>query len=144
MPVQQPYMYDAIKTEGYGSPYREFDPKRISRESMAPKPRPVRKPDGPLVSFNQHPEYETSSQLLQISIDTLDSSYLILPLGNTNAKAMNPSVKKWVKWMRIIQFVLRSLELIAGCGLLVLMILISGVDVTTGWIMRVVVSFLGE
>lgn len=55
---------------------------------------------------------------------------------------MNPSVKKWVKWMRIIQFILRALELIAGCGLLVLMILISGVDVTTGWIMRVVVSYM--
>lgn len=53
---------------------------------------------------------------------------------------MNPSVKKWIKWMRIAQLVLRSLEVIAACGLLVMMILISGVDVTTGWIMRIVVS----
>jgi hypothetical protein len=55
MGAHQPFMYDAIKTEGHGSPYHEFDPKRISRESMAPKPQPVKK-EGPLVSFNQHPE----------------------------------------------------------------------------------------
>lgn len=55
---------------------------------------------------------------------------------------MKPSVKKWVKWMRIIQFVLRCLELLAALGLLVLMILIKGVDPTTGWVMRIAVSHI--
>ena len=69
------------------------------------------------------------------------SSYLILPYGNINAKPMNPSIKKWIKWMRIIQLVLRCLELPCAIGLLVLMILIKGVDVAAGWIMRIVVCF---
>jgi hypothetical protein len=68
------------------------------------------------------------------------SSYLIAPYGNTDAKPMNPSVKKWIKWMRIAQLVLRSTELLCAGGLLVMMILIRGVDVSTGWIMRVAVS----
>jgi hypothetical protein len=43
--------------------------------------------------------------------------------------------------MRIIQLVLRCLELPCAIGLLVLMILIKGVDVAAAWIMRVVVCF---
>ncbi|KAL2061058.1 hypothetical protein VTL71DRAFT_9110 [Oculimacula yallundae] len=120
MGVQPPFLYDQIKTEGPRSPYREFDPKAVTRASNTPKPpRPVH--DGPLVNFNQHPD-----------------SYLILPYGTTTATPMNPSVKKWIKWMRIIQLLLRCLELIAALGLLVLMILIKGVDASTGWIMRIV------
>ncbi|KAE8444484.1 hypothetical protein EG329_000468 [Mollisiaceae sp. DMI_Dod_QoI] len=121
MGAQPPFLYDAIKTEGSRSPYREFDPHAVSRASRAPKPPPMKKPEGPLVSFNQHPD-----------------SYLILPLERTNAKAMSPSVKKWVKWMRIFQLVMRSLEVVIACGLLVMMILITGVNVTIGWIMRIV------
>lgn len=50
---------------------------------------------------------------------------------------MNPSVKSWIKWFRIIQLVLRSFELISSIGLLVLMILLRGMDSGTGWIMRI-------
>ena len=57
---------------------------------------------------------------------------------------MNPSVKKWIKWMRIIQLVLRCFELLAALGLLVLMILIKGVDASTGWVMRIVVCLLSS
>jgi hypothetical protein len=71
----------------------------------------------------------------------MHSSYLIVPYGNTNVKAMSPSVKKWVKWMRNIQLVLRCFELLCGIGLLVILILLKGIDVTTGWIMRIVVSY---
>jgi hypothetical protein len=42
--------------------------------------------------------------------------------------------------MRIIQLGFRCLEIICSVGLLVLMILIRNVDVTSGWIMRIVVS----
>jgi hypothetical protein len=65
---------------------------------------------------------------------------LILPYGNTNVKPMNPSVKKWVKWTRNTQLALRCLELLCAIGLLVLLILVKGIDVTTGWIMRIVVG----
>ena len=54
---------------------------------------------------------------------------------------MNPSVKKWIKWMRIVQLILRCLEMLCAIGLLVLMILIKGVDVAAGWIMRIVVCY---
>lgn len=40
--------------------------------------------------------------------------------------------------MRIIQLVLRILEILCSIGLLVFMILIRGVDSATGWIMRIV------
>ncbi|KAH7313042.1 hypothetical protein BKA65DRAFT_151054 [Rhexocercosporidium sp. MPI-PUGE-AT-0058] len=120
MGVEPPFLYDPIKTEGPRSPYREFDPKAVTRASYTPKPqRP--KHEGPLVNFNQHPD-----------------SYLILPYGSSTATPMNPSVKKWIKWMRIIQLVLRCFQLIAALGLLVLMILIKGVDASTGWVMRIV------
>ena len=55
MGVQPPYLYDPVRTEGSRSPYKEFDPKAVTRASQTPKPR-RQKPDGPLISFNQHPE----------------------------------------------------------------------------------------
>jgi hypothetical protein len=53
---------------------------------------------------------------------------------------MSASVKKWVKWMRNVQLVLRCFELLCAVGLLAMLILIKGIDVTTGWIVRIVVS----
>jgi hypothetical protein len=53
---------------------------------------------------------------------------------------MSALVKKWVKWMRKVQLVLRCFELLCAVGLLVVLILIKGIDATTGWIMRIVVS----
>lgn len=120
MGVQPPFLYDAVKSESSRTPYNNFDPKAVSRASLTPKP-PRPKQDGPLISFNQHPD-----------------SYLILPYGNTDVKPMNPSVKAWIKWMRIIQLVFRCLEILCSVGLLVMMILIRGVDSATGWIMRIV------
>ncbi|KAG0649398.1 hypothetical protein D0Z07_4098 [Hyphodiscus hymeniophilus] len=119
MPVQPPFLYDPVKQDT-SRPFNDFDPKSVTRAAQAPKWRKP-KPDGPLVSFNQHPD-----------------SYLILPYGNINAKPMNPSVKKWVKWLRIVQLILRCFELLCAIGLLVLMILLKGVDATAAWIMRIV------
>jgi hypothetical protein len=42
--------------------------------------------------------------------------------------------------MRKVQLVLRCFELLCAVGLLVVLILIKGIDATTGWIMRIVVS----
>jgi hypothetical protein len=69
------------------------------------------------------------------------SSYLIVPYGNTSVAAMSPTVKKWVKWMRIVQLVLRCFELLCAGGLLAMLIPIKGIDISTGWIMRIVVSY---
>jgi hypothetical protein len=55
MGVQPPYLYDPVKSDGPRSPFKEFDPKAVTRESQTPKPR-RQKPEGPLVSFSQHPE----------------------------------------------------------------------------------------
>jgi hypothetical protein len=67
------------------------------------------------------------------------SSWVIPPSANTRAKPMNPKVKKWIKGTRSFQLALRCLEIICSVGLLVLMILIRGIEPTTGWIMRIVV-----
>ncbi|TVY39760.1 hypothetical protein LSUB1_G003359, partial [Lachnellula subtilissima] len=120
MGVEPPFLYNSVKSDGPRSPYRDFDPKAVSRASYQSKP-PRPKSNGPLVSFNKHPD-----------------SYLIVPYGNTNAKPMNPSVKKWVKWMRIFQLVLRCFEILCAIGLLVFLILLRGMDSAAGWIMRIV------
>ncbi|TAQ91003.1 hypothetical protein B7494_g594 [Chlorociboria aeruginascens] len=96
MGVEPPFLYDPVRNES------SFDPKAVSRASLTPKPRRV-KQEGPLISFNQHPD-----------------SYLILPYGNTGAKPMNPSIKAKVKWTRIIQLALRCLELLAAPGIAIL------------------------
>jgi hypothetical protein len=56
MRVQPPFLYDPVKAEGPGSPHKDFDPKVVTRASYMPK-LPRQKPEGPLISFNQHPEY---------------------------------------------------------------------------------------
>jgi hypothetical protein len=53
---------------------------------------------------------------------------------------MNPSIKKKIKWSRIVQLLLRSIELLGAIGLLVVMILITGIDPVTAWLMRIPVS----
>lgn len=55
MGVQQPYLYSAQRNESR-FPETVFDPKAVTRASWEPKPRRP-KQEGPLVNFNQHPEY---------------------------------------------------------------------------------------
>ncbi|KAM0162264.1 hypothetical protein ACHAPG_001962 [Botrytis cinerea] len=113
MGIQPPFIYDPVKTDW------SFDPKAVSRASLSPKaPRPKR-PDGPLVSFNAHPD-----------------SYLIVPSGNGDSEPMDPSVKKRVKWARKIALLLRCFQVLAAVGLLTMSILITGLDVVSGWIMK--------
>jgi hypothetical protein len=50
----QPYMYDTDRRDG-GLPMKEFDPKAVTRASWEPQPK-KKKQNGPLVSFNKHPE----------------------------------------------------------------------------------------
>lgn len=48
-------MYDAEKRSSSRFADREFDPKAVTRASWEPKPK-KEKQEGPLVSFNRHPE----------------------------------------------------------------------------------------
>lgn len=65
-----------------------------------------------------------------------------VPSGSraTNVRPMSPSAKWWILALRKAQIGLRGLELVAGLGLLALMILLSNVDFMTAWVMRIAVS----
>ena len=52
---------------------------------------------------------------------------------------MSSATKWWIRWTRYLQLVLRSLELTAAIGLVALMILITNVQSTVVWVMRIVV-----
>lgn len=56
MGAQQPYLYDDDRRDSR-SPDKPFDPKAVTRASWQPKPKKKKKQDGPLISFNRHPEY---------------------------------------------------------------------------------------
>lgn len=59
MAFSQPYMYSPTSYDDYGDsrfPSKPFDPKAVTRASWEPKSPPKPRPEGPLVSFNRHPE----------------------------------------------------------------------------------------
>ncbi|KAI0445933.1 hypothetical protein F4803DRAFT_506064 [Xylaria telfairii] len=118
MGAQQPYMYDAVRRDSQ-FPEKEFDPKAVTRASWEVKPKKAKK-KGPLVSFNRHPDAHA------------------VPTGRSyNFRPMSDTTKWWIRWTRYLQLVLRALELVAGAGLLALMILISNVPDLTVWILRI-------
>lgn len=54
MGAKQPFLYEAALHDSR-FPISTFDPKAVTRASIAPKP-PRPNHEGPLVSFNRHPE----------------------------------------------------------------------------------------
>lgn len=57
MGASQPYMYSATPSfEDSRFPSSPFDPKAITRASYEQRSPPKPKREGPLVSFNRHPE----------------------------------------------------------------------------------------
>ena len=56
MGSQPPFLYNVVNPESPRNPYNSFDPKAVSRASLTPK-APRTKQNGPLISFNKHPEY---------------------------------------------------------------------------------------
>ena len=123
----QPHMYASSRDSMIDTdPTRPtFNPKAITMASRMPPPPPKKKQDGPLVSFNQHPD-----------------SYLMLPYGRTDDKPMNSSMKLWIKIVRWIQLFLRVCSLLGAVGLLLCAIFIRGVQDTEGWIMKIPVGNL--
>ena len=60
MGVQPPYLYDQVKSEGPSSPYKEFDPKAVTRASQTPHPAVflLHRPRGDFVgTFARFPYY---------------------------------------------------------------------------------------
>jgi hypothetical protein len=110
----QPYLYNAPVEQS------TYNPKAVTMASRLPPPPPRKKPSGPLIDFNKHPD-----------------SYLILPYGNTNAKPMNKKTKVYVKVARWIQLSLRVCTLLGAVGVLLCGIFIRGVADTEGYIMRI-------
>ncbi|KAH6899073.1 hypothetical protein B0T10DRAFT_474482 [Thelonectria olida] len=119
--VQQPYMYaySAVERNDSRFPETTFDPKAVTRASWQPKP-PRPKSDGPLITFNRHPD-----------------AHMVLSHRSNNYSSLSPRFKSYVKWLRFLQLFLRLLELVASAGLLVLMILVTKVDAVNKWIMRI-------
>ncbi|RWA05903.1 hypothetical protein EKO27_g9204 [Xylaria grammica] len=118
MGVQQPYMYDSGRRDSR-LPEKEFDPKAVTRASWEVKPKKPKK-NGPLVAFGRHPDAHA------------------VPSGRTyNFRPMSDTSKWLIRWTRYLQLVLRASELIAGAGLLTLMILISNVAPLAAWILRI-------
>ncbi|KAJ5063053.1 hypothetical protein J3E72DRAFT_215802 [Bipolaris maydis] len=97
-----------------------FDPKAITRASRMPPSPPKKKPTGPLIDFNKHPD-----------------SFLVLPYGNTKAKPMTAKTKVFIDIARWTQVGLRIITLLGAVGVLLCGIFIRGVQDTEGYIMRI-------
>ncbi|KAF5008172.1 hypothetical protein FDECE_5541 [Fusarium decemcellulare] len=118
-PSQPPFLYSAVQRNDARFPEVKFDPKAVTRASWTP-PRQKKKPDGPLVSFNRHPDLHE-----------------VLTHRSNDYASMSPRTKSFIKWLRRVQVALRVVQLIAAAGLLTLMILITKVDPLEGWVMRI-------
>ncbi|KAK4157250.1 hypothetical protein C8A00DRAFT_29814 [Chaetomidium leptoderma] len=111
--TQPPFMYSAVKGDER-FPAASFDPKAVTRASYESK-KPKQKPDGPLVSFNRHPDA------------------LAVPNGRSKFRPMSYRTKGWIKGMRVVQLCLRLPQSIAAVGLIIAMSM-SGL---MGWVMGV-------
>ncbi|KAM0438882.1 hypothetical protein ACHAPT_001643 [Fusarium lateritium] len=117
-PPQAPFLYSAVRNDTR-FPEPKFDPKAVTRASWTP-PKPRKKPSGPLVTFNRHPD-----------------AHEVLTHRSTEYASMSPLTKSFIKWLRRLQVALRVLQLIAAAGLLTLMILITKTDALQGWVLRI-------
>ncbi|KAI1386273.1 uncharacterized protein F4822DRAFT_409509 [Hypoxylon trugodes] len=118
MGAHQPYMYDSDRRDST-LPEKPFDPKAITRASWEPQPKKP-KQKGPFLAFNRHPDAHE------------------VPTGRTSQfRLMSSTTKWWIKFMRYVQLFIRVFQMIAGGGLLTLMIIITNVDPLTAWVMRI-------
>ncbi|KAH6856458.1 hypothetical protein B0I37DRAFT_76220 [Chaetomium sp. MPI-CAGE-AT-0009] len=99
---QPPFMYQTVSRDDERFPATKFDPKAVTRASYESK-KPKPKPDGPLVSFNRHPDG------------------LMVPNGRSKFTPMGRKTKSWIKGMRVVQMCLRVIQAIAAAGLIVAM-----------------------
>ncbi|KAK3338220.1 hypothetical protein B0H65DRAFT_502022 [Neurospora tetraspora] len=120
--TDQPFLYDYDPVR-YSIddrlPPKLFDPKAITRASFE-KPKPKPKPDGPLVSFNVHPDaYPPTERTIK------------------SFRPMGPRSKRWIIRMRNVQLVFRLLQFLGAAGLLVIMIMLNNMQEVTGLVLRI-------
>ncbi|KAF2004574.1 hypothetical protein P154DRAFT_519081, partial [Amniculicola lignicola CBS 123094] len=115
----QPFLYNAPQRDSIYDVPDDFNPKAVTMASRQP-PEPKKKAEGPLVNFNRHPD-----------------SHLILPYGQTNAKAMSPRTALFINIARWIQFVFRVCNMLGAIGALLCGIFIRGAQTTEGYIIRI-------
>ncbi|ROW09748.1 hypothetical protein VMCG_02417 [Cytospora schulzeri] len=129
---QQPYMYSGVSFDDARFPRTSFDPKAITRSSFEPEKLKIKK-EGPLVSFNRHPD--SIGKLTGMIVSLISALQVRGP--RAPFKTFGPSTKWWIKWIRVVQLGLRVLELIAAVGILFLFIVIDNVSDLTAWVVRI-------
>jgi hypothetical protein len=120
----QPFLYAASAPVQYSALDPGFNPKAVTQASYAPPPPPRPKQEGPLLSFNRHPD-----------------SYIVQPYGKLDCTPMSPNTKSRIKWTRSIQLASRILQLLGGIAMLIFVISIKGATENEGWIIRLPVSY---
>ncbi|KAF1952347.1 hypothetical protein CC80DRAFT_538292 [Byssothecium circinans] len=114
-----PYLYEP-RRESTLDPPSTFNPKAVTMASRQPPSPTKKKPEGPFINFNQHPD-----------------SYVILPYGKTNVKPMSAKTKTAVTIVRWVQFMLRLFNLVGAVGAVLCGIFIKGATDTEGYVMRI-------
>lgn len=119
----QPFLYAARAPVQYSALDPGFNPKSVTQASYATPLPPRPKQEGPLLSFNRHPD-----------------SYVVQPYGQLDCKPMSPNTKTKIKWTRSIQLASRILQLLGGIVIMIFVISIKGASDNEGWIIRLPVS----
>ncbi|KAL2172828.1 hypothetical protein VTG60DRAFT_6 [Thermothelomyces hinnuleus] len=114
-----PFMYQPVNRDDERFPPKKFDPKAVTRASYESK-KPKPKPNGPLVSFNRHPDAH------------------MVPSGRSQFRPMSRRTKAWIKAMRVMQVCLRVVQITAAIGLIAAMV-VAGL---MGWIMAVTLGLV--
>ncbi|KAK2855594.1 hypothetical protein FQN49_005036 [Arthroderma sp. PD_2] len=117
--TEPPFLYDPPSLYPKSAQAADFNPKAVTLNSWAPRPQRPKK-NGPLVNFNQHPD-----------------SYAVIPTGTKPITNMSPNIKKYVKYARLFQLLLRALTLIGVLGMLFCVICINNTTIQVAWIIRV-------
>ncbi|KAG9257551.1 uncharacterized protein F5Z01DRAFT_646293 [Emericellopsis atlantica] len=119
MAIQPPYLYSDQRDDSR-FPATSFDPKAVTRASWQ-KPEPKPKRDGPLISFNRHPD-----------------AHMVLTHRTNPYAPMGSRTKKAIKWLRRVQLCIRIVQINVALGLLACMVILTNMDAVKGWIMRIV------
>ncbi|KAL1903016.1 hypothetical protein Sste5346_000929 [Sporothrix stenoceras] len=121
--THQPFLYEAERSSS-SFPEKTFDPKSVTRASWQPKPvKP--KQEGPLVQVNRHPD-----------------AHEVIGGQRKPVQTMSSTRKAWIKAIRVVQLLVRTLEFIGAAGILVLVILITGMPGITTWVLRITAGFV--
>ncbi|KAK5101873.1 hypothetical protein LTS08_004332 [Lithohypha guttulata] len=120
MAVAPPFIYDKPSSYTFDGPQsRGFNPKAVTYASWTPKQTKV-KQDGPLISFNRHPD-----------------SYHQSPYGNVSYIPVSPHTKGRVTAAWKSQRVLRAFALLGALGAVFCIIVLRKTSTGVGWIIRV-------